>query len=61
MRWFRLALLLMFPVVALGADEPSPLTIEGYTDQLSYRPGDSVAFHISTTAERYSLEISRLG
>ncbi|MFI5457631.1 MAG: N,N-dimethylformamidase beta subunit family domain-containing protein [Isosphaerales bacterium] len=43
------------------ADEPSPLTIEGYTDQLSYRPGEVVRFHISTTAGRYSMEIDRLG
>ncbi len=44
-----------------AADEPTSLTIEGYTDQLSYRPGESVRFHIATTAERYSLEITRLG
>ena len=43
------------------SDEPSPLTIEGYTDRLSYRAGESVSFHISTTAGRYSMEIARLG
>ncbi len=40
--------------------EPRPLFIEGYTDQVSYAPGDEVAFHISTTAAKYTLEISRL-
>ena len=30
--------------------EPRPLFVEGYTDQLSYRPGDEVALHVSTTA-----------
>lgn len=44
-----------------GADEPPALTIEGYTDRLSYRPGETVSFHISTTAPVYSMEIARLG
>jgi len=38
-----------------------PLTIEGYTGQLSYRAGDVIGFHISTTGARYSMEITRLG
>jgi len=42
-------------------DEPSPLTIEGYTDQLSYRAGEVVRFSVSTTVGRYSMEIDRLG
>ena len=45
--------------------EPTPPAqrrpIDGYTDQLSYQPGDEVAFHISTTAGKYSLEIARTG
>jgi len=47
------------------ADEPQPVTrslyVEGYTDQLSYAPGDTVEFHVSATAPKWSLEISRLG
>ena len=35
--------------------------IEGYTDQLSVQAGEEVAFHISTDAEKYSMEISRVG
>lgn len=38
-----------------------PLYIDGYTDQLSYAPGEPIAFHISTSAEQYSLEITRIG
>ena len=38
-----------------------PLYIDGYTHQLSYAPGDEIAFHISTSAENYSLEIARIG
>ena len=32
-----------------------------YTDRLSYRPGDTVRFHTSTSASRYSIEIARVG
>jgi N,N-dimethylformamidase beta subunit-like, C-terminal len=32
-----------------------------YTDRLSYRPGDEVRFHTSTSAPRYSIEIARVG
>ncbi len=38
-----------------------PLYIEGYTDQLSYAPGEEIGFHISTSASEYSLEIVRVG
>src|SRR5262249_29294908 len=62
----RIVLSIIISATTLGSsgwasDEPPPLTIEGYTDQLSYRPGEVVRFHISTTAGRYSLEITRLG
>src|SRR5437016_4676549 len=46
--------------MARGDDVPS-LLIEGYTDRLSYVAGESIRFHIATTAPRYSLEIARLG
>ena len=35
--------------------------VEGYTDQLSYRAGDTVRFHVSTSAQAYSLEVARIG
>jgi hypothetical protein len=35
--------------------------IEGYTDRLSYRPGEKVAVHVSSAADRFSLEIARVG
>ncbi len=37
------------------------LFIEGYTDQLSYRPGDRLCFKVSSSAESYAIEIARLG
>lgn len=33
----------------------------GYVNQLSYVPGDEVAFHLSSSAEKLSMKISRLG
>ncbi|MBA3842708.1 MAG: hypothetical protein H0X39_08820 [Actinobacteria bacterium] len=37
-------------------------TIEGYTSQLSSAPGDSVAFHVSTSpAANYRIELYRMG
>jgi hypothetical protein len=50
------------PTTALTAEEePKSSFIEAYPDQLSYEPGDEVAFHVSTTAARYSVEIARVG
>jgi hypothetical protein len=41
--------------------EPRPLFVEGYTNQLSYAPGETVAFHVSTSAKRFAMRILRLG
>ena len=38
-----------------------PLYIDGYTHQLSYAPGEEIAFHVSTSAGNHSLEIARIG
>jgi hypothetical protein len=47
-------------VVALDS-APSPLTIEGYTGQVSYQPGQELTLHVSTTAANFAIEIARLG
>src|SRR4051812_35359595 len=62
MRWNRL-LALVPALIALQAlaDEPPSLTVEGYCDRPSYQPGETIAFHVSTTAPQYALEITRLG
>lgn len=57
---------LSYVVVALSvnpvsADEPRSLFVEGYTGALSYAPGEEVEFHVSTSADKYSVEILRLG
>ena len=46
---------------APARDDEGKLTIEGYTDQLSVKAGDQIGFHISTSAEMYSIEIARVG
>ncbi len=43
------------------ARDPAVLEIWGYTDRYSYRPGDTVFLHLSTTAESWDLEIGRDG
>ena len=35
------------------------LEIYCYTDRFSYAPGETVRFHVSTTADRYALEVQR--
>ncbi len=38
-----------------------PLYIEGYAGQLSYRAGDEVQLHVSTSASSFDLEVARVG
>jgi hypothetical protein len=35
--------------------------VEGYTDQQSYQAGDEIKFHVSIAADRFDLEIARVG
>ena len=39
--------------------EPSGAELWCYSDRLCYSPGDTICFHVSTTAPAYSLEIAR--
>ncbi|RRH94114.1 hypothetical protein EH240_27835 [Mesorhizobium tamadayense] len=41
--------------------DPTHLEVFTYTDRMSYRPGDTVRFHTSTTAERFDISIVRDG
>ncbi len=46
------------PVSLVGpAGDDPPAYIEVYTDKKSYLPGETINFHVSTTAETYSIEI----
>ena len=51
--------IMLMSVVAFG-QAPS-LFIEGYFDQLSYRPGETARLHVSTSADDYAISITRLG
>jgi hypothetical protein len=42
-------------------EDPSYPEVWIYTDRISYRPGDTVSFHVSSTAPSFSLEIARDG
>src|SRR5437879_3658839 len=41
--------------------EPPTLFIDGYAGKTSYKPGEQLTLHISTSAPKYTLEIARLG
>ncbi|MCA9124418.1 MAG: hypothetical protein H6822_32110 [Planctomycetaceae bacterium] len=41
--------------------EPRSLFVEGYANQLSYVPGEEVAFHLSTSAASIKMTIERVG
>src|SRR5437016_14312100 len=39
----------------------NPHTIEGYSDQVSVAPGETIAFKIHAPAKNFSIEIVRIG
>ena len=43
------------------SDDPKVIEVFGYTDKLSYLPGEEVALHITTGAPRFDIEIYRDG
>ena len=43
------------------SDDPSVPQLWGYTDRWSYRPGETVRLHVSTTLQRFDIEIWRDG
>ncbi len=43
------------------ARNPAVLEIWAYTDRFSYQPGETVHLHVSTTADRWDMEIARDG
>ncbi len=53
-------LLLVFYAAAIWADENS-FSIEGYPGEISVVQGGEIGFHISSTAPKFSVEITRLG
>lgn len=43
------------------SDDPNVIEVWGYTDKLSYGPGEDVAFHVNTGGETFDIEIYRDG
>jgi hypothetical protein len=58
---FHWLLLACLSTATALAQEPRPLFIEAYSDQLSYVSGEEIEFHISTSAAQYGMEIARIG
>lgn len=42
-------------------NDPEILEVWGYTDKLSYKPGDEIELHVNATASTYKIEIFRDG
>ena len=54
--------LVMSSIIGLCDDlQPPSLFVEGYAGRVSYRPGEDATLHISTSGEKYDVEIARLG
>jgi hypothetical protein len=60
MKFLHLLLCSLLLSAAQAADVPS-LFVEGYADQLSVAPGDELAFHVSTSAPKFAVEVTRWG
>lgn len=41
--------------------DPRPLFLEGYAGKVSYKPGEPLTLHVSTSAAKLAVEIARLG
>ncbi|MBS0204107.1 MAG: hypothetical protein JSS49_14470 [Planctomycetes bacterium] len=41
--------------------DPKPLFLEGYAGQVSYKPGEELSLHVSTSSPKFIVEIARLG
>lgn len=57
------SLLAVVAVLSAAVEAPAVprAVLEGYADQLSYRPGDTVRLHVSCSAPTYAVEVARLG
>ena len=43
-----------------SGDSP-PLFVEGYSNLLSYKPGDELRLHVNTSVDSFDVEIARIG
>ena len=61
MNTIRLLLCSLLLSLHTFADDGPPLFIEGYAGNLSIAPGEELAFHVSTSAPKFAVEIVRWG
>ncbi len=61
MKMLRLLLCTLLLSLHAHAAEAPPLFIEGYAAQLSVAPGDELAFCISSSTPKFTVEIARVG
>lgn len=58
----RTLIVLLFSVGFVFGEEVTPsFFVEGYAGRVSYAPGDTAEFHISTSAEKFDMKIDRVG
>lgn len=61
MRIRYLASLLFFISAPARGQAPGSLHVDGYAGKISVAQGEGVPVHVSTTAEKYDIEVARLG
>jgi hypothetical protein len=61
MKTIRLLLCILLLSLHAFADDGAPFFIEGYAAQLSTAPGEELAFHVSTDAAKFGVEVTRWG
>lgn len=52
---------LLSPICLADVTDPRPIFVEGYAGQVSYKPGEELSLHVSTSASKFAVEITRLG
>lgn len=58
---FTCLIALSSPLIAADVSDPRPLFLEGYAGAVSYAPGETVSLHVSTSAAKFGVEVTRLG
>lgn len=53
--------LMLLTLLSVNAQKNKEIEIFGYTNELSFLPGETVDFHVSTNAPEYSIRIERVG
>ena len=52
---------LLSPICRADVTDARPIFVEGYAGKVSYKPGEELSLHVSTSASKFAVEITRLG